>query len=676
MTHGRTDSNEAREYSGDSAGNGAVRSERPAVRFGFITDLHYAKDLPSAWGRHYSESLAKARAFVDAMNSAKVDFIMEGGDLKDLGSTPDESLANLDLIEAELARFKGPRYHVLGNHDHDNITKEEFLAHIENSGQRQTRSFYSFDAGAIRFIVLDGCYRPDAVPYCRGNFNWEDSIVPGDQIAFLKAALDSAPGACIPVIHQQLDAEDCTVVRNAARVRRILEESGKVKCVIQGHYHDGSFRVINGIGYYSQKAAVLDSEEHNAWSTVEVYPSGDIRICGHAPAASISECAGAGWKSDDLAWRSGHWQVHYIYTGRGESIFHIFPDGRSMLLDCGDSMRFYNTPAETPHLPDISRRAGEWVARYVRRVNPHDDKVDIFHLSHYHEDHGGGLRWNGGELGKSRLGPYYLCGLADAARFLTFGEIIDRASPTFNDPGDLLAPNGEDDGTARQMQALYAALHDEKGTKIRRFELGARNHFGELEIFNLCSCGRYVRKDGSVRDLFQAGKLSGEKVYSENAMSCGMIMTMGKFRYFTAGDFSGTFIRPDGTYGQIEDELAEAVCPVDVAKLTHHGHHSMSPGLVKALHARVWTSCTLDQAHCTTDTMARLADTSLYEGPRDIIPTFTPYTFQGAAQAVTDEPCHVILDVVPGGEHYTISCIAAATEEPILKAQYGYTSRG
>ena len=38
----------------------------------------------------------------------------------------------------------------------------------------------------------------------------------------------------------------------------------------------------------------------------------------------------------ERAWRKGHYQVHYIYTGRSECMFHIFPDGTSMLLDCGD----------------------------------------------------------------------------------------------------------------------------------------------------------------------------------------------------------------------------------------------------------------------------------------------------------------------------------------------------
>lgn len=60
-----------------------------------------------------------------------------------------------------------------------------------------------------------------------------------------------------------------------------------------------------------------------------------------------------------------------------------------MLLDCGDTMRFYQTPAEVPLPSSPSVRAGEFAAKYVLSVNPNGDRVDYLHLSHYHEDHAG-----------------------------------------------------------------------------------------------------------------------------------------------------------------------------------------------------------------------------------------------------------------------------------------------
>ena len=412
---------------------------------------------------------------------------------------------------------------------------------------------------------------------------------------------------------------------------------------------------------------------------------------GASAAFSAAGCLGL--RRDDgeaVAWRPGHYQVHYIFTGRGESMFHIFPDGTSMLLDVGDSMRFYGTPKETPHLPDISRRAGEWVARYVERVNPKGRHVDYFHLSHYHEDHGGGERWHGDRV-SAPTGDYWLSGLADAARFLSFGRVVDRAWPTFDDPVDALAMSR--DGTPRNVRAVYAMLQA-RGTEVERFRLGACDQFRQLDaaearqgfsVFNLCANGRYVRKDGSVRDLFSHVVAQGKRELNENAMSCGMIVSYGKFRYFSAGDFSASVVDEQGRTIAIEDALAEDVGPVDVAKLNHHGHHSMTPALVRALRARVWTNCTLDQAHCTSDTMNRLADRTAYDGPRTFIPTYLPRRgrtpeemasyLPDVAKEVVEEPCHVILDVPEGGETYKVFCVSAAIETPRLRGQYEFTTR-
>ena len=397
-----------------------------------------------------------------------------------------------------------------------------------------------------------------------------------------------------------------------------------------------------------------------------------------------------GARAADHAWRTGHYQVHHIYTGRSECMFHIFPDGTSMLLDCGDTMRFYKTPAEVPLPCDPSVRAGEFAAKYILGVNPKGDKVDYLHLSHYHEDHGGGARYHGGLLGRSSLGEFNLCGVADAARFLRFGRAVDRAWPGFDDPLDVLATSR--DGTPRQMRALYAHLAEKQGVMIEKFGLGSSAQFRQLggtpfpgfKVSNICANGRYVRKDGTICDLYADRAKAGEKVFNENGMSCGMVVTYGKFRYFTAGDFSDGWKHPDGVRREIEDALAEAVGAVHVAKLNHHGHHAMSPKLVKSLQARVWTCCSLDQQHCTDDTMARLADRSLYGGPRLMLPTYMPLArpatpagrgyLPDVDRCVIDQPCHVVLDVPPGGESYTLSCLSATKVGNPLVGEFDFAS--
>ena len=85
-------------------------------------------------------------------------------------------------------------------------------------------------------------------------------------------------------------------------------------------------------------------------------------------------------------WHEGELDIHLIYTGRGEADFYILPDGTSMLVDAGDHQA--SVPMTDPK-PDLLRRGGEWVARYIERVNPHGNEVDYFMLSHFHNDHMG-----------------------------------------------------------------------------------------------------------------------------------------------------------------------------------------------------------------------------------------------------------------------------------------------
>ena len=113
----------------------ASGQRQAAVRFGMVTDPHYA-DCEERGTRFYRQSSAKMRECVELMNAEGVDFLIELGDFKDQDEPGVEAdtLRYLEEIESELAAFAGPRYHVLGNHDMDSISKAQFLAGTENTG--------------------------------------------------------------------------------------------------------------------------------------------------------------------------------------------------------------------------------------------------------------------------------------------------------------------------------------------------------------------------------------------------------------------------------------------------------------------------------------------------------------------------------------------------------------
>lgn len=268
----------------------AKNGEKPLIRFGLLSDIHYA-DREPAGNRFYRQSLAKVKEAIDLMNHKKVDFVIEMGDFKDQDAVPNETntLKYLTDIESVFQKFTGPTYHVLGNHDMDGISKQQFLERVKNTGISKTESYYSFNRKKIHFVVLDGNFTQAGVEYDHGNFTWDDTFIPESQINWLMHDLESSKHPVVVFIHQMLDDSKGVNqnVKNAAEVRQVLEKSGKVICVFQGHVHEERYNHINGIHYYSVNAVVDDSgTASNAYQIVDVYKDGSLEIKGFRRASN------------------------------------------------------------------------------------------------------------------------------------------------------------------------------------------------------------------------------------------------------------------------------------------------------------------------------------------------------------------------------------------------------
>ncbi|MFT5369434.1 MAG: putative phosphodiesterase [Candidatus Latescibacterota bacterium] len=272
----------------------ANMNNKPKLRFGIVADAHYA-DADPRGVRHYRESLPKLAECVTSMNTQKVSFLVELGDLKDQGNPAEEenTLTYLDTIETALANFEGPRYHVFGNHDVDSISKTQFLAHTENTGIAKDATYYSFDAHGVHFVVLDACYTADGSDYDHGKFSWKDANIPKEECDWLKSDLASTAKPVVVFVHQQLDGETDLCIKNAAQVRQILQESQKVLAVFQGHNHAGHYSHIEGIHYYTIKGMVEGSgEENNSYATVEVHEDHSVVVTGYRKAISTHMAKG------------------------------------------------------------------------------------------------------------------------------------------------------------------------------------------------------------------------------------------------------------------------------------------------------------------------------------------------------------------------------------------------
>jgi len=261
--------------------------------------VHYADKQP-AGTRVYRDSLDKMRVAVAALNDAAkknslgLSFAITLGDMIDAPADADalnddsvaKEIALLKTIEAEWAKVNAKRHYVLGNHCVYTLTKAEFFAHT-----KAQPAPYSFDVsfkrgdGAVHFVILDACFKADGTPYARRNADWRDTNLPAAQVQWLADDLAKTKNPTVIFAHQRLDgakgAED-SQVKNAAQVRPILEKSGKVLAVLQGHSHQNFLTTVGGIPYCVLRAMVEDpGAPNNAFSTVEIFADHSIAIRGN-----------------------------------------------------------------------------------------------------------------------------------------------------------------------------------------------------------------------------------------------------------------------------------------------------------------------------------------------------------------------------------------------------------
>lgn len=218
-----------------------VEQEKP-LKFAIASDFH-AQDVPDG-----EERIA---SFIRAAKEENVDFIIELGDFCRLDSAGQVYLKLWDS-------FEGDKYHVIGNHDMDSYTPEEYVAGMKMPGR-----YYSFDKGDFHFIVLDGNNLYDGMEYthyAKANYYVNPKMrafIDPEQMAWLKQDLAATDKKCILFSHQNIEQ----FLNNGATVRQILEDENrragfkKVVLAFGGHNHSNYTKEINGITYMQINSA-------------------------------------------------------------------------------------------------------------------------------------------------------------------------------------------------------------------------------------------------------------------------------------------------------------------------------------------------------------------------------------------------------------------------------------
>lgn len=379
-------------------------------------------------------------------------------------------------------------------------------------------------------------------------------------------------------------------------------------------------------------------------------------------------------------WEKGEMEIHHICTGHGEGVFCIFPDGTTMLIDGGD-IGPTGSPSHVNILPDPSRQPGEWIARYIsKRMNFTGEKrIDYMFLTHFHEDHMGGVYENSPLTKKG--GAYVLNGITEIGEYIRFGKMVDRGWPDYNYPAPLT------NKTVSNYRSFVTWSIENRGLKMERFIPGSDEQFtlvhdpgsyrNLFSVRNIVANGEVWTGVGKETRHFFPEDIPGQDIPEENKCSAGIKISYGAFDYFNGGDLSGRLPANAPEWKDIETPVGKATGPVEVCEVNHHAYvDAMNESFISSLRPRVFVVQVWDVFHLCYNIMQSMLSQGLYPGKRDIFMTTIhesakAYLGEGNLKRLAGYDGHIVIKVAPGGSSFSVLVLTATDESHRIKSIHG-----
>ncbi len=367
-------------------------------------------------------------------------------------------------------------------------------------------------------------------------------------------------------------------------------------------------------------------------------------------------------------WEPGFLDIHQINTGRGNTALLVFPDGTSMLLDAGDGGGG-SPPRGTVPKPDGSRPAGEWIARYARRLlaRSASPAIDYGYLTHFHGDH--------------------MSGFPDVAKHIPIRKMIDRGWPDYDYP----APIGNEAAGKYiafvKSRVAEGKMEAEQLRPGRNDQIVLRHDAGKyprFEVRNIAANGEvWTGVATNTRHHFPENyrDLTREDWPTENQCSMAIRVSYGSFDYHSGGDMPGNPPAGAPLWHDVETPVAKAAGPVEVAVASHHGNRdSTNAFFVSALRPRLWILPVWSSDHPGHDVLARMYSKRLYPGDRDVLATnmlpANKHVIGPLLERLLSDQGHIVIRVQPGGGEYSAIILEDSDESMRVKAVHGpYSSR-
>ena len=231
-----------------------------------FADLHYfAGDIEKAIFNTSRKLVAYALPLLDALTEiinkdSEVDLAVNLGDVIQDTTEHDADIEALKFIFGRLEGIRPPCYSVLGNHD---LKMMDSALEVEEIMGR--KSSLSIDMGGWHLVFLStevrpelgtergGCYKAQYL--AEETLKWF-----GEDLA--KTKLPTMIFTHFALADDESVTDPCMFMKNRDEVKKIIEESGKVKAVFSGHQHITKTIIENEIPYYLL-GSMIGTEKEN-----------------------------------------------------------------------------------------------------------------------------------------------------------------------------------------------------------------------------------------------------------------------------------------------------------------------------------------------------------------------------------------------------------------------------
>lgn len=202
------------------------------MKIAIVTDIHHGPQ--SHTKQHGFDALSVLDQFVAFAEDRGADLVLDLGDhISD--TDHDSDYRNASEVAERLSRFSGPRVHVTGNHDVNNLSIAE---NTEIFGQPQLSRV--IDLGDIRLIVWQPGVKIDmepGFPLTGSDLPWlVDALNADDRPAIIATHVPLSGHSQIGNYYFEANAQYSTYPDHQA-VRAAVEATGKAALWLAGHVH-------------------------------------------------------------------------------------------------------------------------------------------------------------------------------------------------------------------------------------------------------------------------------------------------------------------------------------------------------------------------------------------------------------------------------------------------------